>query len=129
MESAHKIPQERLLFERIEEQIGHILVPPIVEDTVEVDQKFPRIVVQAVVSLALQVVAPHPDVADGDTGFESSWSWCISRRFKVIRIGDRDNAGRIRVIHANENPSDWKSGSWIHRRFFRPDGKRARLHP
>ena len=39
VESVQKIPQERLLFERIEEQIGDILVPPVVEETVEVLQR------------------------------------------------------------------------------------------
>ena len=107
------------------------------EDTVEVDHNFlleriqQRTVVQTVVAPALQAVAPFPDVAVGDTGFDSSSSWCYGRceRCEIIRIGDRDYAGQIRVIYADENPSDWRSGSWIHRRFSRPDGKRARLHP
>ena len=69
VERVEKIPQERLLFERIEEQIGDILVPPIVEETVKIGQKFlleriqQRTVVQTVVAPALQVVAPFPDVA------------------------------------------------------------------
>ena len=42
--------------------------------------------------------------AVGDMGFHTSWSWC-TRHCKVIRIGDRDYAGEIRVIQADENPS------------------------
>ena len=40
--------------------------------------------------------------AIGDMGFDSSWSWC-TRRCEVIRIGDRDYAGQIRVIQADES--------------------------
>ena len=64
---------------------------------------------------------------DDDTGYNSSWSWC-TRRCKVIRIGGRDNAGDLRVTHADENPSDWRSDTWIHRQFFRPDWKHAHFH-
>ena len=49
-----------------------------------------RTVVQTVVAPALQVVVLLPDVAVGDTGFDSSWGWCTPRRCEVIRIGDRD---------------------------------------
>ena len=42
--------------------------------------------------------------AVGDMGFDTSWSWC-TRHCKVIRFGDRDYAGEIRVIQADENPS------------------------
>ena len=68
------------VFEWIEEQIGDILVPPIVEGAVEVGQNFAlermqqRTVEQTVVAPALQGVAPLPDVAVGDTGFDSSWN-------------------------------------------------------
>ena len=44
---------------------------------------------------------------DDDTGYKRSWSWC-TRRCEVIGIGDREYAGQIRVIHANEDPSDWR---------------------
>ena len=72
-------------------------------------------------------VTPLPDVDVGDTGFDSLWNYC-TRRCEVIRSDDRDFAGQMRDLYAHENPNDWRSGSWIPRRFFRPDGKRARLH-
>ena len=64
-------------------------------------------------------VTPLPDVDVGDTGFDSLWNYC-TRRCEVIRNGDRDFAGQIRDLYAHENPNDWRSGSWIPRRFFRP---------
>ena len=72
-------------------------------------------------------VALLPDVAVGDTGFDIESS-SFTRRCEIIRIGDRDFARQIRVLYAHgERPNDWRWGSWIPRRFFRPDGKRARL--
>ena len=71
MESVRRIPQERLLFERIEEQIRDTLAPPVVEETVDVYQNFllesiqQRTVVQTVVAPALQVYAPFPDFCRG----------------------------------------------------------------
>ena len=62
-----------------------------------------------------------------DTVFNSSWSWRI-RRCEVVRIGDRDYAGQIRVIQADENPSAWRSGSWVPRQCVKPNGKHVRLH-
>ena len=44
--------------------------------------------------------------AVGDMGFDTSWGWC-TRHCKVIRIGERDYAGEIRIIRADENPSAW----------------------
>ena len=64
---------------------------------------------QTVVAPALQVVAPLPDVAVGDTVCQLV-SWC-TRRFQVIRIGDRDYASQIRVIFGGENPIDWRSAA------------------
>ena len=71
-------------------------------------------------------VALHPGVDVSDTSFDLSPSFS-AHRCEAIRIGDRDFAGQIRVLYANENPNDWRSGRWIPRRFFMPDGKRARL--
>ena len=62
-------------------------------------------------------VAPLPDVAIGDTGFNIA-SISHTRRCEIIRIGDRDFTGQVRVLYAHENPDDWISGSWIPRRFF-----------
>ena len=95
-------------------------MPPIVEETVEVDQNFlleriqERTVVQTVVAPALQVVAPFPDVAVGDTGFDSTSSWCMGRceRCDVFALAIVTMQVKIRVIHVNEDPSDWRSGSW-----------------
>ena len=55
------------------------------------------------------------------------WSW-RTRRCEVVRIGDHDYAGQIRVIQADENPSAWRSGIWNPRQCFKPDGKHVRLH-
>ena len=41
----------------------------------------------------------------------------VTRRCEVLRIGDRDFAGQIRVIQSDENSSAWKSGIWIPRQF------------
>ena len=119
VESVPRIPQERLLFERIEEQIRDTLAPPVVEETVDVDQKIllesiqQRTMVQTDVAPALQVYAPFPDFAVSDTGSDNSSSWSTGRceLCEVVRIADRDYAGRIRVIHAGENSSDWRLGS------------------
>ena len=64
-------------------------------------------------------VAPAPAVAVGSTGFHC----------EVIRIGDRDFEGQIRVCHADEDSDDWRSGTWIPSQYFRPDRKRARVRP
>ena len=53
-------------------------------------------VTYAASALALQVVDHFPDVALGDTGFDSSGFLC-TRRCGVIRIGDRGNANKNRV--------------------------------
>ena len=71
--------------------------------------------------------ASHVHFVLCDTGFNSSWSW-HTRRSEVVRIGDRDDAGQIRVIQADENSSAWQSGIWIPRQFFKPDERHVRLH-
>ena len=70
-----------------------------------------------------------------DTGCNRSWSRCTrswsrcTRCCEVIRTGERAYAAQIRVIQADENPSAWRSGTWIPSKCFELDGERARLHP
>ena len=47
---------------------------------------------------------------------------------KVERIGDRDFAGRIRAIQADENPSAWRSTIWMLHQRFKLDGEQVRFH-
>ena len=46
-------------------------------------------------------------VCVGDTGFDALWG----RHCEVIHIGDRN--GEIRVLYADEDPDDWRSGTNI----------------
>ena len=47
---------------------------------------------------------------------------------EVLRIGNRDYAGRIRVIQADESPIAWRSGIWMHHHRFKLDGEQVRFH-
>ena len=48
-------------------------------------------------------------VCAGDTGFDTRWE----RQCEVLRVGDRHYEGQVRVLHAGENPDDFRSGTWI----------------
>ena len=93
---------------------------------VEYDAPAPAVTDAAPARVILHVAPPQVvhDVASapalGDTGFDTSWNRLI-RHCEVIRIGGRDCEGQIRVRYAGEDPRDWRSGTWIPCRFFRPD--------
>ena len=61
----------------------------------------------------------------GDTGFDTRWE----RQCEVLRVGDRHYEGQLRVLHAGENPVDFRSGTWTPIRCFKPDGKRVCVPP
>ena len=63
-------------------------------------------------------------VCAGDRDFATRWA----RQCEVLRVGDRHYEGEIRVLHAGENPDDFRSGTWIPTHCFRPDGKRVCIH-
>ena len=54
---------------------------------------------------------PHEHFALCDTGFNSSWN-LRTRRCEVIRIGDRDNVGKIASSKSMRTPvlGDWAFG-------------------
>jgi len=60
-------------------------------------------------------------VCAGDTGFDTRWE----RQCEVLRVGDCHYEGQLRVLHAGENPDDFRSGRWIPTHCYRPDGKRV----
>ena len=123
VEGVKQIPQERFP-EKTVEQIVDIPVPPIFgRDSAEVMSSS-----HAAVHAAEQIVAREvtqntvcAPVCVGDTGFNTGWA-C---QCEVLRVGDRQYEGQLRVLHAVENPDDFRSGHWIPVHCFRPDGKRT----
>ena len=64
-----------------------------------------------------------PCMCVGDTGFNI----VNGRHCEVIRICLGYYAGQVRLLHADEDPDNFRSGSWLPLGHFRPVGKRARL--
>ena len=56
-------------------------------------------------------------VCAGDTGIDTQW--------ERQRVGDRHYEGQLHVLHAGEDPDDFRSGIWIPTHCFRHDGKRV----
>ena len=59
----------------------------------------------------------------GDTGFNI----VNGRHCEVIRIGFGYYAGQVRLLHADEDPDNFRSSSWLRLGLFRPVDKRARI--